>query len=85
MSTAISTHRYSDPLAVAAAIVVILGGASVIGVAMASGDTAAPAAPAQTRVVDEPPSSRIGTGDFQVRQGSHTQPLKGGHSLVGLP
>lgn len=85
MSTAISTHRFSDPLAVAAAVVVILGGASVIGVAMTSDHTAAPAAPAQARVVDEPPSSRIGTGDFQARQAPHTPPLKGGHSMVGQP
>jgi hypothetical protein len=86
MSTAIVTHhRFIDPLAAAAAVVVVVGGASVVGVAMSQSDTAtrAPSAPAQVSP-DHP--SRIGLGDFQQssNQGAST-PLKGGHTVIGLP
>jgi hypothetical protein len=88
MSTALATHhRFTDPLAAAAAVAVIVGGASVIGVAMsqAGNDTAtqAPSAPAQ---VSPGHPSRVGLGDFQ-RSGtqSPSAPLKGGHTVIGLP
>jgi hypothetical protein len=85
MSTAISTHRFSDPLAMAAAVVVIVGGASVIGVAAFQGDATTTAPPASTQgqaVVPNPPS-RIGQGDFtqnnaEPNRGDYAAPPQGG-------
>ena len=66
MSTALSTHhRFTDPIAAAAAVTVIVGGAALIGVAMAQpDDVAAPSAPSAPAQVAPNPPSRVGQGDF---------------------
>jgi hypothetical protein len=87
--TATTQHRFGDPIAMAAAVAVIIGGATLIGVAVAQ-DTPAPTVPAAPthgkHVVPNPPS-RVGLGDFTQSEqgGSPSAPLKGGHSMVGLP
>jgi hypothetical protein len=84
MSTALPTHhRIVDPVAAAAAVAVVIGGAAVLGVAM-SGEPTAPTAPGQTRLDRSP--SRIGLGDFtRVQAAGHLAPVKGGHTVIGLP
>jgi hypothetical protein len=90
MSTATSTHhRLSDPLATAAAIAVIVAGASVIGVAAFQGDSTeptAPAAPVHGKGAYHHPA-RIGQGDFtRTDPGAGSTPaLKGGHVVAGQP
>jgi hypothetical protein len=89
MSTALSTHhRFTDPIAAAVAVAVIIGGAAVIGVVMAqTDDPAAPSAPdAPAQVAPDPPS-RVGQGDFArpQREAQHVGTLTGGHSTIGLP
>jgi hypothetical protein len=84
MSTALTTshHRFSDPLGISAAVLVVVGALTVLGVAVTTGEQATPArptAPAQARVqTDEPPSSRIGL--TASRQQHHQSPP----SRVGL-
>lgn len=91
MSTAATTshHRLWDPIAVASAVVVVVGGATVIGVAMSQDDstTTAPSAPAHGQAVAPNPPSRIGLGDFTRpdQSGRPSAPLKGGHTVIGLP
>jgi hypothetical protein len=88
MSTALTTyHRFSDPLAAAAAVAVIVGGASVIGVAMSqSNNHTAPSAPSTSAQVGPDHAARIGLGDFTRSQAtSHSQAPRGGHTMVGLP
>jgi hypothetical protein len=89
MSTAtVSHHRVSDPLALAAAVAVIIGGATVIGVAAFQHDTttpAAPAAPVHGKITVNHPA-RVGLGDFrqsrQSHQGARTTSPTGGHPMV---
>jgi hypothetical protein len=90
MSTATATPRRSDPIAIAAAVVCIIGGATVIGVAASQSDYVAPSVPAPPvhgKVTVNHPS-RIGLGDFtrsrQSQQGD-TSSLKGGHTTVSEP
>lgn len=91
MSTALSTHhRISDPLATAAAVLVIIAGAGVIGLAVAQDEsTSAPSAPnglTHGRHTSWNPGDRIGLGDFTAPdQGGLTPPLKGGHTMPGQP
>ena len=89
MSTALSTHhRFTDPIATAAAVTVIVGGAALIGVAMAQPeDAAAPSAPSAPAQVAPNPPSRVGQGDFarSERGDQHVGTLAGGHSTIGLP
>jgi hypothetical protein len=90
MSTAATTHhRYSDPLAIAAAVAVIVGGATVIGIAVNQNDATtptAPAAPVHGKVAVKHPS-RVGMGDFRQspENAGHPTPLKGGHTVNGQP
>jgi hypothetical protein len=92
MSTATATpHRFSDPIAIAAAVVCIIGGATVIGVAASQSEYVAPslpAAPVHGKITVNHPA-RIGQGDFtrpqQSQQGADTTPLKGGHTTVSEP
>jgi hypothetical protein len=89
MSTALSTHhRFTDPIATAAAVTVIVGGAALIGVAMAQTDDApAPSAPSAPAQVAPNSPSRVGQGDFArpERGDQHVGTLSGGHSTIGLP
>jgi hypothetical protein len=92
MSTAAvhSHHRLSRQIAMAAAgTIVVVGGATAIGVAVTQDDPATPIAPAQVpdacRVSACMPS-HIGKGDFNLSHGRHASPpLKGGHVVPGLP
>jgi len=92
MSTAATAHhRISDPIAMAAAVAVIIGGAAVIGVAASQSETTtpvAPAAPVHGKVTwSHPGPSRVGMGDFAQNQqhGSGNARLHGGHSTVSEP
>lgn len=89
MSTAlISHHRISNPLAAAAAVIVIAGGATLVGVAMSQGDDAAPSAPSAPAQVNPNPPSRVGQGDFnQSQKGTdHRNTYRGGgHPQLGMP
>jgi hypothetical protein len=86
MSTAATTQsRFSDPIAMAAAVVVIIGGATVIGVAASHDSTAAPSAPTAPAQVNGYPGAGVGLGDFTRSDQGHTASLKGGHVMIGLP
>ena len=89
MSTAVSTHhRFTDPIAAAAAVTVIVGGAALIGVAMAQTDDApAPSAPSAPAQVAPNSPSRVGQGDFAPSEpsGQSLDTLKGGHTTIGFP
>src|ERR1700748_1858382 len=92
MSTAATAHhRISDPIAMAAAVAVIIGGAAVIGVAASQSETTPPVAPAAPRHGKVPGShpgpSRVGMGDFaqNQQQGSGNARLHGGHATVSEP
>ena len=89
MSTALTTHhRFTDPIAAAVAVTVIVGGAALIGVALAQpDDVAAPSAPSAPAQVAPNPPSRVGQGDFArpERGDQHVGTLSGGHSTIGLP
>lgn len=92
MSTALSTHhRISDPLATAAAVLVIIAGAGVLGLAVAQDDPAsAPSTPTGLthgrHTTSWNPGDRVGLGDFaRPQSGGHSTPGKGGHTLPGQP
>jgi hypothetical protein len=93
MSTAVSTHhRISNPLATAAAVLVIIAGAGVIGVAVSQDDSATPPTTpigmthGRHGGTSWNPGDRVGMGDFtQSQKTTHEPPLKGGHSTIGLP
>jgi len=90
MSTAIGTthHRSVNPIAAAAAVAVIAGGAAVIGVVLSQSDDNAPSAPSAPAQVNHNPPSRVGQGDFaQTQKGlDHRDTFRGGgHTEVGIP
>ena len=89
MSTALSTHhRFTDPIAAAVAVTVIVGGAALIGVALAQpDDVAAPSPPSAPAQVAPNSPSRVGQGDFArpERGDQHVGTVSGGHSTIGLP
>jgi hypothetical protein len=90
MSTAIGTthHRLVNPIVAATAVVVIAGGATVIGVAMSQSDGTAPTNPTAPAEVNNNPPSRVGQGDFNQTQNGpdHRNSFRGGgHSEVGIP
>jgi hypothetical protein len=84
-------HRFSHPIAMAAAAtIVVLGGASAVGLAT-SQDGTTPTAPTAPAVAPDAcqvnaclPSAHVGIRDFTQRSGS-SQPLKGGHVELGTP
>ena len=84
MSTAATTqHRFSDPLAMAAAVVVIIGGATVIGVAATQDSTTTPSTPTAPAQAYNYPGGRIGLGDFTLdntkpNRGDYAAPPQGG-------
>ena len=80
MSTALTTHhRFTDPIAAAVAVTVIVGGAALIGVALAQpDDVAAPSTPSAPAQVAPNPPSRVGQGDFapaRARRPARRHPL----------
>jgi hypothetical protein len=88
-------HRFSHPVAMAAAAtIVVVGGVSAVGVVVSPDDAAAPVAPARAsdvcRVTACLPSD-IGRDPLGLTHGRHLSPpleapqLKGGHSKAGLP
>jgi len=90
MSTAIGTHhhRFVNPIAAATAVVVVVGGATVIGVALSQSDDNAPSAPTAPAEVNHNPASRVGQGDFTQSQNGpdHRNTFRGGgHTEVGIP
>jgi hypothetical protein len=84
MSTAATTqHRFSDPIAMAAAVVVIIGGATVIGVAATQDSTTAPATHTTPAQVNSHPGAKVGLGDFAQdngtsNRGDYAAPPQGG-------
>lgn len=98
MSTAATTHfRFSDPLAMAAAVVVILGGATAIGVvAQVNDGSTSPAATPGTSVQAPHACYRNACtptwnhghshpGGHQTNGGDYVAPPRGGHVMPGLP
>jgi hypothetical protein len=98
MSTPVSAelsthHRFSQPLAAVAAVVVLVGGAAVVGVALAQDDDTAPSNPTAPAQVNPNPPSRVGQGDFtrgeitqtQKGPGHRTTFRGGGHPMFGAP
>ena len=87
MSTAISTHRLTQPTALiaAAATAVVISAAAAVGYAMSQDDTAPQTV--STTSAEHNGASEAGTGmhDFRSNAGGHLTPLKGGHTMVGLP
>src|SRR3954447_13878429 len=88
MSTAISTHHgLTRPatLVTAAATAVVVAGAAFVGYAISQDDTVAPTV--STTSTDHDGTSQAGTGlhDFTSKAGGHDAPLKGGHTMIGLP
>jgi len=89
MSTAISTHHrfthHPAALIAAAATAVVVGGAAAVGYAISQDDTVAPTV--STTSSQHEGVSEAGTGmhDFTSNTGGHLTPLKGGHTVVGLP
>ena len=90
MSTALSTpHRIADPLATAVAVLVIIAGAGVLGIALGQDEPTAPATPTpltQGRDTSWNPGDTVGLGDFTApdRAGRATPP-RGGHPMPGQP
>lgn len=102
MSTAATAHhRISDPFATAVAVLVIIAGATVLGVAASQSETTTPPPPTSThgKVAVHSPS-RVGMGDFnqtqpqtqpqsrpqsQPQRDGHFARLHGGESRIGLP
>ena len=91
MSTAVGTthhHRFVNPIAAAAAVLVMAGGATAIGVALSQSDDTAPSAPTAPAEVNHNPPSRVGQGDFTQPQNApeHRDTFRGGgHTEVGIP
>lgn len=83
MSTVVTTHRrFSDPLAMAAAVVVIVGGTTLIGVAVNDDSSTKPSAPTAPAQLAPNPASRIGLGDFQQKSAGD-RPVSGPHQGRG--
>ena len=92
-TTTASPHRFSYPIAVATAVVVIIGGATLIGVAASQSESTTPTTPAPPvhGKVWNHPGAKTGMGDFNdfihQRQGggNHPDPLRGGRVMNGQP
>jgi hypothetical protein len=85
MSTVATTHRrFSDPFTMAAAVVVIVGGTTLIGISVNHDSPTTPSAPAASAQLAPNPASRIGLGDFQQKSagdGPASSPRRGGTQL----
>jgi hypothetical protein len=80
-------HRFTNPatLVAAAATAVVVSGAAAVGYVIFQDDTVAPTV--STTSTEHDGTSEAGTGlhDFTSKAGGHVTPLKGGHTVIGLP
>jgi hypothetical protein len=87
MSTAVSHHHFTNPIATAVAVAVVLGGAAVIGVGVSRDSDNPPAAPSAPAQVAPASPFRVGLGDFsRAQKGSqHRTTYRGGGHSTSAP